>query len=701
MIHPLVVSMRRLSIAAWLAGFFLCSSVAIQAQEIPTIPSSVQFGGINVKLDNSARSVIESDVKSLMSNKRYWEEKLDRAVLYFPIIEGVLIEEEVPIDFKYLAAQESSLTPDAVSSSNAVGFWQFKQETALEVGLRIDGEVDERKSISASSRGAALYLKRNNLIFNNWVSTLYSYYQGAGGANKVLPANWAYAREVTLTSRTDRYILRFFAHKIAMEAALDRYRTTNTIVLFEYPKAKGVHLDEVSRSFGVSVANLRRYNQWLNSDLIPDNKDYTIILPVGNDQINEVREKLSMARIAPSSVFDKDDIGFPVLRKASVQMKGKNDPVFYEINGLPGIQARPGDKAADLARAAKVSTSSFLRYNDMMANEPIIPDDVYYLARKKKKAMVPFHTVREGETLRSISQTYGIQLSKLMKYNRVANKNQRLQTGRVMWLMKKRPGKQPVEVIEDPYRTPPTTEPIVSPAPSATESRTATTANSSTESSDRKKYTPKLVETTPSEKANAGGTQAQPTARTSSPQQQPPRTTSPSTTERVIVITDEDDRTAPQRVGGGAAAAEPKSTGRVEPKPTSPAPSTPSAASTPQREAEGQYHTVEAGQTYFSISRLYNLTVDQLLALNQRTANDRLAVGQRLLVRRNAPAAVSTPAATPPAVRYVNHTVASGETLFRISQKYGVSTEEIQQANNMTDVTVKLGQILRIPTRTP
>jgi membrane-bound lytic murein transglycosylase D len=110
---------------------------------------------------------------------------------------------------------------------------------------------------------------------------------------------------------------------------------------------------------------------------------------------------------------------------------------------------------------------------------------------------------------------------------------------------------------------------------------------------------------------------------------------------------------------------------------------------------------VEAGQTYFSISRLYNLTVDQLLALNQRTANDRLAVGQRLLVRRNAPAAVSTPAATPPAVRYVNHTVASGETLFRISQKYGVSTEEIQQANNMTDVTVKLGQILRIPTRTP
>ena len=691
--------MRRPSIAAWLVGFFLCSSAAIQAQEIPTIPSSVQFGGINVKLDNSARSVIESDVRSLMSNKRYWEEKLDRAVLYFPIIEGVLIEEEVPIDFKYLAAQESSLTPDAVSSSNAVGFWQFKQETALEVGLRVDGEVDERKSISASSRGAALYLKRNNLIFNNWVSTLYSYYQGAGGANKALPTNWAYAREVTLTSRTDRYILRFFAHKIAMESALDRYRTANTIVLFEYPKAKGVHLDEVSRSFGVSVANLRRYNQWLNSDLIPDNKDYTVVLPIGNDQINEVREKLSMARIAPSSIFDKDDIGFPVLRKASVQMKGKNDPVFYEINGLPGIQARPGDKAADLARAAKVSTSSFLRYNDMMANEPIIPDDVYYLARKKKKAMVPFHTVREGETMRSISQTYGIQLSKLMKYNRVANKNQRLQTGRVMWLMKKRPAKQPVEVIEEPSRSLPTTEPILSPAPSVSERQPTAATGSSNESTERKKYTPKLVESTP---ADTPSSSAPSTSTRAQPSKQPPRTTSPSTSERVIVITDEDDRSMPQRVGGGT-------TNETKPMSSTTAPATPSAStSSPTsttstaRESEGQYHIVEAGQTYFSISRLYNLTVDQLLTLNQRTANDRLAVGQRLLVRRNAPAAaVSTPAATQPTVRYINHTVSTGETLFRISQKYGVTMEEIQQANNMADTNVKLGQTLRIPTRTP
>ena len=55
--------------------------------------------------------------------------------------------------------QESALISDAVSVSNAVGFWQFKDFTAIEMGLRVDKEVDERMNIVAASRGAARYIK--------------------------------------------------------------------------------------------------------------------------------------------------------------------------------------------------------------------------------------------------------------------------------------------------------------------------------------------------------------------------------------------------------------------------------------------------------------------------------------------------------------------------------------------------------------
>ena len=43
----------------------------------------------------------------------------------------------MPNDLKFLALQESSLKSEAVSSSNAVGFWQFKKETGEEYGLVI------------------------------------------------------------------------------------------------------------------------------------------------------------------------------------------------------------------------------------------------------------------------------------------------------------------------------------------------------------------------------------------------------------------------------------------------------------------------------------------------------------------------------------------------------------------------------------
>ncbi|GAB2788188.1 hypothetical protein GCM10027275_36250 [Rhabdobacter roseus] len=706
------------------------------AQDIPSIPASLPFAGINVKLDNGARALIESDVRSLMANRRFWEDKMDRAILYFPLIEGVLIDEEVPIDFKYLAVQESSLTPDAVSSSNAVGFWQFKQETALELGIRVDNEVDERKNISASTHAAARYLKRSNQQFNNWVSSLYSYYLGMGGISKIVPANWAYAREITLTGQTDRYVLRFFAHKIALEAGLERYRSANTIVLLEAPYGKGRALSEVSRDLGVTVLDLQRYNRWFNGDYIPADKDYMLAIPVATGQINAVRDKLSMVRQDPGMDLSRTDIGFPVLRKASVQLRGANDPVFYEINGLPGVQARPNDQVAALAKIAKISTSSFLRYNDMTPQDPIIPGDVYYLAKKNKKAMVPFHTVRENETLRSISQIYGIRLRDLMSYNRINNRNLRLPTGRVMWLMKKRPAKQPVEIINQPGQD----KNLPLQATSTLASAPATVAPASTPSSpsaeiprnasERKKYTPKLAENTtasgtstdvsrtdvprtasPSNEAPAVAVTRTEVPRTEVPANEAPAnetaqarvptrtsTSGGSTGDRIVIISQENGQPQMQAEEPTAVASRPVNR---TPSARVPATSTPSTSSRPAAPSSGtQYHTVEAGQTFYSVSRLYNISVYDLFTWNKLTADDKLSVGQRLLVAPPAtqvPTTVST--TTAPTADFVTHTVASGETLFRISQTYGVSMDEIQQVNNMPNTTVKLGQRLKIPKR--
>ncbi|MDB5243009.1 MAG: peptidoglycan-binding protein, partial [Spirosoma sp.] len=476
-----------------LIGYFVLAQTST-----PTVPEQVTFANLTVRFDADARRIVQQDVDALLANRQYWTAKLDRVALYFPLIEAILFSENVPSDFKYLAVQESSLTPDAVSSSAAVGYWQFKRETATANGLRVDDQIDERKSIIASTHGAATYLKKSNAQFNNWVASLYSYYLGAGGIARLIPPEWPYAREVVLDSRTDRYILRFFAHKIAIEGALKFHQASNRFALLEYPGGSGKTVPAIAEELGVDEFELRKYNRWLLGESVPTDRVYAMAIPVQNDQINDVRQKIGKVSGRMTPAVAQTDVGFPVLRRVMAGSNGKNDPALYEINGLPGIQAQAGDNAASLARKAKLSLSSFLRYNDLDESDPILANDVYYLTKKRRKAQVPFHTVREGETTRSISQRYALRLKKLLRYNRL-EPDERLVVGRVLWLSERRPANKPVEIINSPTapvydRTPSSAvRDVVANTPVGSNRPVSGSDGIPRTPSERKLYQPKLI----------------------------------------------------------------------------------------------------------------------------------------------------------------------------------------------------------------
>src|SRR5688572_8434543 len=125
--------------------------------QTPQVPHKMHFGGMTLNIHADARAEIQKDVDRLHSSPRYFNLMVERAKTYFPIIERTFKEERVPDDLKYLALQESALISNAVSTSNAVGYWQFKAETAKEMGLLVNNRVDERMNIVAASRGAAKY----------------------------------------------------------------------------------------------------------------------------------------------------------------------------------------------------------------------------------------------------------------------------------------------------------------------------------------------------------------------------------------------------------------------------------------------------------------------------------------------------------------------------------------------------------------
>ncbi|MEP2667694.1 MAG: LysM peptidoglycan-binding domain-containing protein [Cyclobacteriaceae bacterium] len=111
-------------------------------------------------------------------------------------------------------------------------------------------------------------------------------------------------------------------------------------------------------------------------------------------------------------------------------------------------------------------------------------------------------------------------------------------------------------------------------------------------------------------------------------------------------------------------------------------------------QSNGDVHTVGPGETLFSISRLYNLSVDELKSMNNLTANA-LSVGQQLKIKR-----ANTTVVVQPEVRATTvvgyHSVAPQETLYSISREYGVTIQQLKEWNEMTGTNLEIGQLVRV-----
>lgn len=93
----------------------------------------------------------------------------------------------------------------------------------------------------------------------------------------------------------------------------------------------------------------------------------------------------------------------------------------YVNNGSDFVVARPGDTYASLASATGVSRKKLIKYNEVPETAAPYDGQMVYLHPKAKRADNGriIHIVREGETVWSISQAYGVRVKKLAKINRI------------------------------------------------------------------------------------------------------------------------------------------------------------------------------------------------------------------------------------------------------------------------------------------
>ncbi len=110
----------------------------------------------------------------------------------------------------------------------------------------------------------------------------------------------------------------------------------------------------------------------------------------------------------------------------------------------------------------------------------------------------------------------------------------------------------------------------------------------------------------------------------------------------------------------------------------------------------GNYYTIRAGDTFYSIARRFNVSLDALLEANPNVDPDNLYIGQVICIPGTTPPPSKCPAGTMP------YRVKAGDTFYSIARRFNVSLDDLLEANpNVNPDNLQIGQIICIPKDTP
>ena len=101
--------------------------------------------------------------------------------------------------------------------------------------------------------------------------------------------------------------------------------------------------------------------------------------------------------------------------------------------------------------------------------------------------------------------------------------------------------------------------------------------------------------------------------------------------------------------------------------------------------AGSNYYTVKSGDSLWSISRKFGVSVSELKEANNLSSN-LLSIGQNLIIPGKVPEKESD-----------EYVVQKGDTLYSIARKFNTTVDNLKSLNNITTDSLAIGQILKIP----
>ena len=372
---------------------------------------------------------------------------LKRSRHYVPIIREILKDQGMPEDLVYVAMIESGFNPKAYSHAKASGPWQFIYATGGRYGLKVNYWIDERRDPEKSTVAAAKYLRDLFNQFGCWYLAAAGYNAGEKRVERAIEKHntndfWELSDYNALPRETRAYIPQLIAAAVIAKDP-EKYGfgsiTYDAPLRFEFVRVpRATPLSAIAKSASMDLADVRSINPEILRGITPPNMDeYRIKLPQGVN-VHAITSKLQTALAHERQI--RDVVGYKVKKKDTLASIARKHRLHYDdlylVNECEGeLKIKPG-MVINLPRftgQSKGRTEIAGNTKDKIIVKPAQEERIAKSERAqvsqpelKRQTQGPvIHVVRKGETLKSISNKYNVDIADLkatnnLKGNRVS-----------------------------------------------------------------------------------------------------------------------------------------------------------------------------------------------------------------------------------------------------------------------------------------
>ena len=606
---------------------------------------------------------------------------LARSGQYVPQFRRMFADSGLPMDLAYLPIIESGFSTQAYSRAHATGIWQFIPATGKRYKLRVSYWLDERRDPVKSTRAAIGYLSDLYAEFGDWYLALAAYNCGEGGMRRAIAradtnAFW----QIKLPKETMQYVPEFVAAlMVAKSPQCFGYAQPDTTVQWGDGKdtvliSDCIEMSMIAEALGVDPEQFQQDNPHIPHFCTPpDEAHVTLYVPAGT------RER-----------FHEFVAQIPQEKKVSWYR--------YKITR--------GDNVGTIAKRFKVTVNALKSVNNLTSNRIIaghyllvpIPVTAGVNARQaaqqdstsrtspRSRPEPTVQTLRykahAGETFETLSTLFGVSIEDIVAWNRMRPDTVLAEGDIVVLQVKNKSRSAGVQI-----------------PPGADGS-----AYYRVVKGDNLLRIARVLGISYHDLLQWNNIDAaKPVIRAGQKLKYypppPPMDEQPEPVNQDSSQTQAAVQPAPAQIADTPSVSVPTLSGRVD---------TADRAGLDdgltQRTRRGlslgdtMQYLVQDGDHAGKLSRLFGVSLSELLRANGLTMSSVLRAGDTLRIPRTADAAPQADSTRKKPLRVVYYEVKRGDTLSEIARQFGTTIAQIRQLNDLTQESVATGDTLRILT---